>query len=460
VGGGLGGVVVTEDVPIAELARRTGEAASTLAEWCALGLIGGVAGRSLAGDVERVWLIQSLLARGVGVDDIAHALGQHGDLVERFVEQWLARDDAGYPLEEAAARVGVEPAVVRRLSESAGLPDLQGRWTDDDLGALRALKTALDGGFPDEGLVQVLRVYGDALGRVADAEIRLFHVYVHQRLRQEGLSGDELMDATEAAGGPLRDLVEPTVLYFHRKAWERAQRDDLVTHLAEAAGLWPTIDASGRLPAAVVFVDLSGFTPLTAAMGDVAAAGVVERFAVIVRQVVGRSPGQVVKQIGDGFLLLFPDAGSAVRCSVALEQRVSGEAQFPSVRSGVHWGPVLFREGDYVGAAVNVAARLVAEAAPHQVLVTGPVVHQTGGLDDIEFVPIGRRRLKGLPEEVELFAARSTVSPGVDKRIDLVCRMELAPAEVDARLTLEGHEHVFCSSACLQLFVAAPDQYA
>jgi hypothetical protein len=125
VGGGLGGVVVTEDVLIAELARRTGEAASTLAEWYERGLIGGVAGRSLAGDVERVWLIGSLLARGVGVDDIADVLGEHGDLVERFVEQWLARDDAGYPLEEAAARVGVESAVVRRLSESAGLPYLR-----------------------------------------------------------------------------------------------------------------------------------------------------------------------------------------------------------------------------------------------------------------------------------------------------------------------------------------------
>jgi len=172
------------------------------------------------------------------------------------------------------------------------------------------------------------------------------------------------MAATEAAASPLQQLVEPTLLYFHRKAWERAQREDLVTHLGEEAGLLPTIDATGRLPAAVVFVDLSGFTSLTAAMGDVAAAEVVERFAGIVRNVIGRSPGQVVKQIGDGFLLLFPDAGSAVRSSVALEQQVSREPQFPSVRGGIHWGPVLYREGDYVGAAVNVAARLLAEAAP------------------------------------------------------------------------------------------------
>jgi adenylate cyclase len=257
--------------------------------------------------------------------------------------------------------VGVDPDVVRRLSDLAGLADLVGPWTDGDLDALRALKAALDAGIPDDALVQVLRVYGDALARMAEAEIRLFHMHVHQRLRREGLSGRELMAATDAAGVPLRELVEPTVLYVHRKAWDRAQREDLVTHLAEDAGLWPTIDATGRVPAAVVFVDLSGFTSLTAVMGDLAAADVVERFSVIVRQVVGRSPGRLVKQIGDGSLLLFPDAASAVSCGAALEQRVSREPQF-------------------------------------QVLATRPVVEHAGALDGIDFVPVGHRRLKDCPK--------------------------------------------------------------
>ncbi|MGH9286946.1 MAG: adenylate cyclase regulatory domain-containing protein [Acidimicrobiales bacterium] len=447
-------------MPIAELARRTGEVASTIAEWYEWGLIGGVAGRSLAGDVERVWLIRSLLQRGVGIDDIADAVRVHGDLVERFVGQLIARGGPVYSLEDAATAMGVDTGVVLRLWESAGLGDGVGAWSADDLNAVRSLRSALDAGFPEEALVQVLRVYGEALRRVAEAETRLFHVYVHQRLRQEGLSGDELMDATDAASAPLQELVEPTVLYFHRKAWDRALREDLVTHLAEEAGLWPTIDAEGRLPVAVAFVDLSGFTSLTAAMGDVAAAQVVERFAAMVRDIVVRSTGQVVKQIGDGFMLLFPDVGSAVRGSVALERRVSDEPQFPSARSGIHWGPVLYRDGDYVGATVNIAARVAAEAAPHEVLVTPPVVDQARRLTDIELVPVGRRRLRGLPEEVELFAAQSPTGLGVDKQVDPVCRMELASAEVDARLTLEGHEHVFCSSACLQLFVAAPDRYA
>jgi len=105
-----------------------------------------------------------------------------------------------------------------------------------------------------------------------------------------------------------------------------------------------------------------------------------------------------------------------------------------------------------------MAARVVAEAAPHQVLATRPVVEQTGALDDIEVVPVGHRLLKGLPEQVELFAVAPTVRPDVGKSVDPVCRMELTSSEVDARLTLDGTEHVFCSTHCLQLFVAAPDR--
>jgi adenylate cyclase len=251
------------------------------------------------------------------------------------------------------------------------------------------------------------------------------------------------------------------VLYFHRKAWERTLREDLVTHVAEEAGLWPTIDATGQVPAAVGFVDLCGFTSLTSAMGDLAAADVVDRFARIVRDVVGRSPGQVVKQIGDGFMLLFPDAASAVRCGLALEQRVSAQPQFPSARSGLHWGPVLYRDGDYVGAAVNVAARVAAEAAAHQVLVTAPIADVAARLADVDVVAAWERRLKGVPTPVELFEARpATPTPAATKLVDPVCRMELAHGEVAARATIEAREHVFCSTTCLQQFTAAPERYA
>jgi YHS domain-containing protein len=83
-----------------------------------------------------------------------------------------------------------------------------------------------------------------------------------------------------------------------------------------------------------------------------------------------------------------------------------------------------------------------------------------GSLPNVEFVPLGRRRLRGLVDEVELFAAmernRDFAAP---RWIDPVCSMELMVDQVAAWLSLGGKEHAFCSQPCLQRFIAAPERY-
>jgi adenylate cyclase len=170
--------------------------------------------------------------------------------------------------------------------------------------------------------------------------------------------------------------------------------------------------------------------------------------------------GRIVKQIGDSFMVVFPEARPAIACALEIERLVACEPQFAAARSGVHCGPVLYREGDYVGTSVNVAARLVAEAERHQVLVTAAVRNEAGGVPNAEFVPLGRRRLRGLVDEVELFAAvASDAGIAAPRWIDPVCRMELTVDQVAAWLSLEGKERAFCSQQCLRRFIAAPERY-
>lgn len=76
-----------------------------------------------------------------------------------------------------------------------------------------------------------------------------------------------------------------------------------------------------------------------------------------------------------------------------------------------------------------------------------------------EFVRLGKRRLKGLTEAVELFEARPATAEGRQKLVDPVCGMEMGETEVAARLT-RGHDRAFCSDECLRRFVAAPERYA
>jgi adenylate cyclase len=213
------------------------------------------------------------------------------------------------------------------------------------------------------------------------------------------------------------------------------------------------------MTAAVVFVDLSSFTPLAEAMGDATAAQVLERFSAIARRAVGVFGGRIVKQIGDAFMLVFPDCRSAVACALAIETETAQEPQFPAVRAGIQWGDVLYREGDYVGSNVNIASRIASEADRHQVLVTADVRREAAGMTGVEFLSTGKRGLKGLGGQFELFAARSaSPSPG-ERRIDPVCGTELLPTEVAASLTLEGKERCFCSEECLRKFIVSPVAY-
>ena len=443
-----------------QLARRTGQPEERLRNWRSLGLVGAAGSEGFRPeDVERARLVHLFLRRGIDVKTIARAARE--GLLDRYVELiFPGGSGAGYSLAEAAELVGLDPDLTRRLWEAAELVEPGGMCDEDDVAMLRQCKVALEAGFPEEALTQVLRVYSDALGRVADTESHLFYFYVDQRMKTAGLSGLELVDSVQAAADRINPLMEPAIRYFHRKGMARAARENIVMILEGQAGLLEETEVPGQLRAAIVFVDLSSFTSLAEAMGDVKAAEVLTRFSNLVREAAGQWEGRVVKQIGDAFMLVFADARSALACALEVEGRASKEAQFPAARSGVHWGPVLYREGDYVGSNVNIASRLAAAAKRHQVLVTGTVRDAAKDLPDVEYVRVGKRRLKGLADDMVLFEARASQAESEEKAIDPVCGMELRPAEVAARLSLEGQERAFCSDECLRQFVASPERYS
>ena len=236
-------------------------------------------------------------------------------------------------------------------------------------------------------------------------------------------------------------------------------REHLVMLMAEEAGLTPPSELPGELTRSIMFVDLASFTPMTEAMGDLQAAQVLDRFSAIVREAATAWDGRVVKQIGDAFMLVFPDARSATACALEIKLHSADEPQFPAVRAGIHWGSLLYRDGDYVGSNVNIASRIASEAERHQILVTPEVRREARDLPEVEFVRLGKRKLKGLSGSFELFEARAAGAPAAEKAVDPVCGMELGPGEIAARLSLEGAERAFCSETCLRKFVSSPQSY-
>ena len=123
--------------------------------------------------------------------------------------------------------------------------------------------------------------------------------------------------------GDLPGLDAPALSYFHRRALRSAIERTAILEIAEQNLGRPRDEPPGQLDVTVVFVDLSGFTALTEAMGDLKTAEVLDRFSGFVRQAVTAFGGQVVKQIGDAFLLVFrdPSTRSPARSTSRRERR-------------------------------------------------------------------------------------------------------------------------------------------
>jgi adenylate cyclase len=124
----------------------------------------------------------------------------------------------------------------------------------------------------------------------------------------------------------------------------------------------------------ILFADLVGSTSLYRALGDEKASEVVKLGLDRSRSTIARHAGRVIKSLGDGLLCLFIDAASAASAAVDLQREtrtpVTPDGAVIRLRVGFFSGPVLEREGDVFGDAVNVAARLCSMAKPESILTT------------------------------------------------------------------------------------------
>jgi adenylate cyclase len=383
-----------------QAARRVGVTAQTLARWGQDGLVPQARdGRWTPAAVAQARIVARLRERGYSLDEIRRAI-ESGRLAFGFVEEILPTQERAHTLEEAAAETGLEPALIERLFLSMGF---QARAleqiSDDDLDLLRHVAAVLSAGFPLVALLQLVRVYGQALAQMADAEVRLFHLYVHEPLMRDGIPGWQMGEEMEELARALLPLASPIMERVHQRFLMHFVEQDVVGHM-EADLDGAPLDL-GRLRVAIAFADLAGYTRLTEEAGEEEAVDAVERFIEDV-EVTLPEGARVIKTIGDEVMIVGSDAAALVDWAVGFQRLVADRRPLP--RIGLHYGPTLYRDGDYYGREVNQAARVAARAAGGEVLVTRPVVDLAG--PHLEFERIGEVRLKGFEQPTELFVAR------------------------------------------------------
>ncbi|MBA2629527.1 MAG: MerR family transcriptional regulator [Thermoleophilaceae bacterium] len=390
-----------EPLTLKQAAERVGVTPPTLRRWAESGVIPDVNGRASWSDVavSHARVVARMRDRGHSLEHIRRA-GEQGRLAYGYIEGLFPHDQPSHSVDDAAEGSGLEPALIERFWASIGLPPAAlRRLTEEDTQAIRYVASVLEAGFPLVAFLQLCRVYGQALAQIADAEVRLFHLYVHEPLMREGVPGLEMAEEMEGLARDLLPISSPLMDYIHRRFLQHFVEQDVVGHMETELD---EEDADvGRVRVGIAFADLAGYTRFTEEEGEEEALSSVERFVDGVTNTLPDN-ARVVKTIGDEVMVVGQDVGALVDWGVGFTGMFE---ERPEPRIGIHSGSTLYRDGDYFGREVNTASRVVARARGGEVLVTDSVVDAVRDASHLRFEEIGQVKLKGFDQPRRMFRA-------------------------------------------------------
>jgi adenylate cyclase len=207
------------------------------------------------------------------------------------------------------------------------------------------------------------------------------------------------------------------------------------------------------------FVDLSGFTALTETEGDERAVSVLSSFRTVVRDICSRRGVRVAKWLGDGAMLVTVEATPLLAATLEMLRAVEKARMPVPLRCGASAGEVILLEGDdYIGHAINVAARLC-DMAPGGVVYAAPTI------------------VESLPKWGCVLSTEDTAIRGLERPLP-VSRIGLRPLDPPTspdpvcgipltRLVAEestydsfGQEVWFCSDSCRDTWERRPQPAA
>jgi len=394
--------MVDERISLSEASRRSGVAASTLKRWAAEKIVPVRRGRWTAAAAAQARVVARMRERGHSLEELKRA-GREGRLAFGFVEELLPSTDEQVTVEQVAAETGLEPELIERILDILGTPlDRERLLSPEDVKALRHCARVLAAGFPLVAFLQLVRVYVQSMRRIADAEVRLFHLYVHEPMIRDALPELEIAEEMGGMAADILPLAAPLTEYLHTRYLRYFTEQDVVGHME--AGLDSPASDLGQVPVTLCFIDLTGFTRYTEEEGDLEALDVVENFVETVEATLPPE-AMVVKTIGDEVMVVSPDPSSLTEWAVGLLDRF---LERPRPRVGIHHASAVYRDGDYFGTHVNLAHRVVGSAQAGEVLVTDSV---TGSLEErgLTCEPIGEVNLKGFPVAIPLYIVRRTL---------------------------------------------------
>jgi adenylate cyclase len=338
-------------------------------------------------DEELGVIIRWLEDRGSTVDDVCSAL--RDPEIPGLIRSAIGTDRRPMSLRQISVETDVPIDIVREVRLAAGLEPVDDDavvYESSDTSAFETLRLGLQM-FSREEMMAFIRVVGSSMGRVADAAQSLFHGEVERHLIASGDPSSVLVRRTVEAQNLAMELS--SVLHMMM----RQHLDQSVQRARQA--YMATSRADLMAPMVVGFVDLVGFTSRSVELDAESLADLVTRFEAMANDTITTLGGRLVKLIGDEvmFVAVAPEDGVRIADSLLRE---FGSTPDLTPRGGMAYGPVLARAGDYFGSNVNLAARLVDQAVPGEILLTDDLAT----LVTHPLQPAGRRMLKGFPDPI------------------------------------------------------------
>ena len=329
-------------------------------------------------------IVEALVLLGLDRADAQQAVSQ--DRVALALVGPLLQRDRTLGVEEAAKRLDLPAEYLLARDRALGLPPDMG-YSDDEIEELRPLGALFQILSPD-AVLRNMRSDAQALTRIAMSNLQLVNDEVAEPMRAAG-GGDVAVALALAEAA--RTLLPETVPLM-TSSFRRILTYLVSTEIVAAGSRGPT----GDMPVAVGFVDVVGYTSLSARIDPEGLDEILEAFESLCFRVADAHANvQLVKFLGDAAMYVGMDSTSLAATLLEIVDPTEADPALESapMRGGMAWGTVLMRGGDYFGPPVNLAARLTDHARPGSVLADDALRDQLSGFDTRRVPPM---RLRGL----------------------------------------------------------------
>lgn len=364
------------------------------------GLLDGLEGDARAA---RLALLKDLSDHGIPLEELKRAV-EENRLVLLPVERVFDSGEEHYTAAEIAEGAGLEPEFLGRLLQALGAPipaDDERVYGDADLEAAKRARIFMDAGLPEKGVLETSRLIGISMASLADANRDM----VGEVFTEPGIDERELALRYAAAAKAMSPLLGETLLHAYRIHLREAIRQAVVSETELAEGR-----LSGSDNITIAFADLVGYTRLGELL-EIEQIGELTGRLFELASEAARPPVRLVKMIGDAAMFASRDPVPLMDSVVGLVE-AAGAGEIPPLKAGVACGQALGRGGDWYGRPVNLAARITSFARPDSVVAEEAVKQalESADGDRFSFSYIGKRRFKGISEEIPIHRVRAAQS--------------------------------------------------